>query len=108
MPRRNRPTPPKIVITEVLSIPATHSREITPQSNARKPTAARYFTKKPRSGKIAKKQGNFSMPGQDLSSGTNWHAMEAQAALRRLESDPATGLGSDEAARRLATCGPNR
>jgi magnesium-transporting ATPase (P-type) len=38
----------------------------------------------------------------------NWHALESQEALRRLDSDPSRGLSSEEAARRLTKYGPNR
>ncbi len=38
----------------------------------------------------------------------NWHALESQEALRRLDSDPSHGLSSKEAARRLGEYGPNR
>ncbi|BBK44749.1 cation-transporting P-type ATPase [Allostella vacuolata] len=36
-----------------------------------------------------------------------WHTLSAEAALERLAADSA-GLAEDEAARRLAACGPNR
>ena len=36
-----------------------------------------------------------------------WHALEPESALRLLASDPATGLSSQVAARRLADVGPN-
>jgi Ca2+-transporting ATPase len=36
-----------------------------------------------------------------------WHALDAQAVLAALRSDPARGLSADEARRRLAEHGPN-
>jgi magnesium-transporting ATPase (P-type)/biotin carboxyl carrier protein len=48
------------------------------------------------------------MASQDLSTQTNWHALEAADALGRLESDASRGLTTDEAARRLGKYGPNR
>ncbi|MCC3245066.1 HAD-IC family P-type ATPase [Methylocystis sp. WRRC1] len=43
-----------------------------------------------------------------LSSVENWHALEFQEALSRLDSDPSRGLSSEEAVRRLGEYGPNR
>ena len=40
-------------------------------------------------------------------SAPSWHALEADAVLRELQSDPRHGLSPEEAARRLATYGPN-
>ena len=37
-----------------------------------------------------------------------WHELPAEAAAARLESDPATGLATDEVARRQKEFGPNR
>ena len=48
------------------------------------------------------------MNDQNLYSAENWHALESQEALRRLDSDPSRGLSSEEAARRLSNYGPNR
>jgi len=39
---------------------------------------------------------------------TDWHALTADAACARLDSDPAAGLDAVEAAARLAAQGPNR
>jgi Ca2+-transporting ATPase len=36
-----------------------------------------------------------------------WHTLTVEAAAKRLETDPSTGLTPDEAARRLAAYGPN-
>ncbi|MEK4035673.1 HAD-IC family P-type ATPase [Methylocystis sp. IM2] len=48
------------------------------------------------------------MSDQQLYSPENWHALQFQEALRRLDSDPSRGLSSSEAARRLGRCGRNR
>ena len=37
----------------------------------------------------------------------NWHSLDAQAATLELDVDPRTGLGDEEAARRLGKYGPN-
>src|SRR5215813_10848178 len=37
-----------------------------------------------------------------------WHAMPVDEVLRRLHSNPSTGLDDQEASGRLATYGPNR
>src|SRR5215813_11780554 len=37
-----------------------------------------------------------------------WHAMPVDEVLRRLQSNPSTGLDDQEASGRLATYGPNR
>jgi hypothetical protein len=37
----------------------------------------------------------------------DWHAEDATAVAGRLATDPARGLAPDEAARRLASEGPN-
>src|SRR5262249_14230746 len=37
-----------------------------------------------------------------------WHAMPVDEVLRRLQSNPSTGLDGQEASGRLATYGPNR
>jgi magnesium-transporting ATPase (P-type) len=39
--------------------------------------------------------------------GPAWHALPPEEALARLGSDAASGLGAEEAARRLAAYGPN-
>jgi magnesium-transporting ATPase (P-type) len=37
-----------------------------------------------------------------------WHAVPADQVVRRLKTDPATGLEANEASRRLSQYGPNR
>ena len=48
------------------------------------------------------------MTNLPVQSKTNWHALEAQEAMRRLESDLEKGLSQEEASRRLGVVGPNR
>ncbi len=45
---------------------------------------------------------------RDRSGSTSWHALDSAEALVRLAVEPGGGLAADEAARRLATYGPNR
>jgi len=52
---------------------------------------------------MASSRGSGSHPAANRA----WHALEAQAALAGLESEPG-GLSDDEAARRLDAYGPNR
>jgi calcium-translocating P-type ATPase len=48
------------------------------------------------------------MSARDMNQTPIWHAMGAEEALRRLGADAARGLEASEAARRLASYGPNR
>ena len=48
------------------------------------------------------------MAAKDTKQTLTWHAMGADEALRRLAGDAARGLDAGEAARRIATYGPNR
>ena len=48
------------------------------------------------------------MAAEDMNQTPVWHAIGAEEALRRLGGDAARGLEANEAARRLASYGPNR
>jgi magnesium-transporting ATPase (P-type) len=48
------------------------------------------------------------MAARDTKHTPPWHAIGAEEALRRLGSDAEKGLVESEAARRLASYGPNR
>ncbi len=47
-------------------------------------------------------------PAKPEAAAEAWHAAEADDVLRKLDSDPRSGLGAEEVARRLEKYGPNR
>ncbi|WP_141665696.1 cation-transporting P-type ATPase, partial [Streptomyces prasinus] len=48
------------------------------------------------------------LPSDGSTAPLPWHALPPTDATSRFEVDPAAGLSSDEAARRLAEHGPNQ
>src|SRR3990170_2190016 len=53
------------------------------------------------------RQGNRSMAKLRHDGGVTWHTLEVAEVLRALETEPGSGLSSEEAARRLEERGSN-